>query len=461
MKLIDVRKIEVKDRQRVEAPVENVEKLAASIKDVGLMSPVMLRQNENILVVGGTRCRAVKAMGDAGLGVEFQGEMLAPYMIPYLTAGDADDIKLMKMEFFENEFRFALSWQDRDNALRKLKAIVKEEKGREPSPREMMYEMAKARNKDGGEPTKAQVNGQNGAYRKAMLREQYKEDPRVMAAKSAKDADKIIEKDLKERRRQELAEKFKDEQCQHQIIIGDSVEVLKGLEDGQFDVVLSDPIYGIGAHEMHMFQTRKNNLEGGHHTYDDSVENWDRMFSQVPLELYRVCKPSAAVFLFMDISRFYDTTMDDETKLLGLKTRMERAGFTVWPRPLVWYKGNIGSLPKPETGPRYTAEYILLASKGEKKTTGVFHDVFTTPQTTGHEHGAGKPPELYLDILRTYAEAGDDVLDFCAGSFPILVAANELGCTATAIELDEKWEASAQIKKNLKLDQWNEMRKEK
>ena len=164
------------------------------------------------------------------------------------------------------------------------------------------------------------------------------------------------------------------------------------------------------------------------------------------------------MYLFCDITRFFDFWAikpgnEKPSRVKGLATRFAEAGFDVWPRPLVWYKGNIGSLPKPEHGPRYTSEYILFCTKGGKKTVRVEHDVISIPQEAGQVHGAGKPPRVYHNLLKRSANPGDLVLDFNAGSFPILPAANDLSCIVTAWELDKQWMKEAELRKSLGLEE--------
>lgn len=465
MKTVDVRKLNIEERQRKDKPQENVTKLATAIKTVGLLQPILLREDEQTLVVGETRTRAIEMLGNMGYEVKFGTEILPPYHVPFFCTDEVDEVILQQMELLENEMRFALTWQDKDTAVLRIKMMMEmKAEGLEVSNKTVAEYMLKQKGVE--EPEDSQVYHQERKVSAAELRAEFADHDGVKGAKSAKEADKVIQKELERRKKEKLSEQFKEVKTEHVIQVGDCCELIKGLPEKSVDVVCSDPIYGIGAHEMHMFQRRKNNHGGNHHLYDDSVENWDRMFEVMPKELYRVCREQAAVYLFCDISRFFDfwAVRPGNTKpsrIKGLVTRFQEAGFDVWARPLVWYKGNIGSLPKPEHGPRYTSEYILFATKGAKKTTGVFHDVISIAQVTGHDHGAGKPPSVYHNLLSRSANPGDTVLDFCAGSFPILAAANELDCKAIAWELDGRWEKEAHLYKGMKMDEWDEVRKGK
>lgn len=444
------------DRQRKEFDTGALGQLAAGIKEVGLLHAPVFRNDRETLVAGERRLRAVKMLAKAGVQIKYDGQLVPLGSIPYVTLGECDEIIAQKAELIENAQRMDLSWQEKDNAVLKIKMLCEIKAGGVDVDNLEVAKAMLAAKGNAIDPSTAQVYSAKNKVDAAELRSHYATDPRIVSAKSAKEADRIIKKDMESKKREKLAETFKEVESPHTIACGDCCELIKGIPDGYFDVIVSDPIYGIGADGMHMFQRATYNVEGSHHLYDDSVANWERMFEVMPAELYRATKEQAAMYLFCDINRFFDfwTVREGNKKpsrVKGLATRFAEAGWTVWPRPLVWYKGNIGSLPKPEEGPRYTAEYVIFATKGNKKTTGVYHDVINIPQQVGQVHGAGKPAEVYLDLLRRSANPGDRVLDFNAGSFPILVAANTYGVAMTAWELDERWMKEAHLNKNKKI----------
>lgn len=432
MKTIDVRDLVIQNRQRKEFPAAHIASLIETLGEVGILNPIVIR-NGNELCAGECRSKAVRQMGELGIGVRHQGEILPPFMIPFTDLKDADEVMHAKAELAENNVRLDLSWQERDAALAQVADLMGLVKGGDVSRDEVAVKVY------GEDPTAYQ----KGKVEAALQRQKFSHLPEVQKAKSAKDADKIIRKKVDEEKRQALAERMGEVKSPHTLINGDCTVEIKKLPDSSFDVILSDPIYGINMHEANAFQRIKYQ-DGKRHDYDDSEENFDFMFTVMPEEIYRVAAEEAHLYLFCDITRFFDYwEKSPETgrykRVKGLSTRFTEAGWAVWPRPLVWYKGNIGSLPRPEHGPRYTCEYILFAIKGEKKTTGVYHDCISIAQTTGHIHPAGKPPEVYYDLLRRSANPGDRVLDFNAGCCPIFPAANKAGCVATAIELSEKY----------------------
>ena len=423
------------DRQRKYFDEKAHEELVDSIRRVGLINAPVIRFNANqqpYIVAGERRLRAVIALNEKYMYGEHE---IPKGMIPIVSLGEAEDRLHKQVELIENITRLDLTWQEKDAAIAEVAELVRELA--EPDVVITLDNIADVVTKKGA--------GNSNSYDRmkvqdALRRQEYADDPLVCAAKSAKDADKIILKKLTEEKKKRLADEFKEIETPHTIIFGDSLVEIRGVKDKSIDVICADPIYGIDMHEHNAFQ-RVKMQEGKRHEYDDSYEAWQKMFDVMPFELFRVCREQAHCYLFCDLQRFEE-----------LKERMEDAGWDVWNRPLIWYKGNIGSLPRPEHGPRYTYEVILYAIKGDKKTTGVYHDVITTPQTTGHSHGAGKPPTLYKEVLQRSVSPGDTVLDFCAGSFPILPAANSLSVKAVAIELDRRWENDAAIRKQQSIE---------
>jgi len=147
------------------------------------------------------------------------------------------------------------------------------------------------------------------------------------------------------------------------------------------------------------------------------------LYETLAREGFRVTKQEAHLYAFCDITRFPH-----------LSTVFTLAGWEVWPKPLIWDKGN-GMLPRPEHGPRYSYEAILFASKGGKKVRKVANDIIRVSQDSDLMHGAQKPVALYTELLERSIVPGNKILDPFAGSGPILPAADTTRCTATAIEL--------------------------
>lgn len=450
MKTVDVDKIIVGERGRKTFPEAHINSLIDSIsdEDIGLLYPIIVSPLENgefLLEAGECRLRAVKMLNIVGIRYRHQGKEVPHDHIPYITVEDAQtEVARKKRELAENNVRLQFSWQESDYLVSQIAELNRLEKGYSATDENPIAEIAEKVYKE--EPTYYQKTKTEDALR----RQSYSHLPEVQKAKSHKEADKIISKKLEEEKRAKLSAKRLADKSPHTLLEGDCKELILNIPDKSFDVILADPIYGIDMHKQNAFEAIKYK-DGNRHDYDDSLANFEEMFSVMPAELYRVAKEEAHLYLFCDINRFFDyvgsTTPKGKPRIHpGLATRFKEAGWSVWGRPLVWSKGNIGSLPRPEHGPRYTCEYILFASKGDKKTTGVYHDCINIPQITGHNHPAGKPPSVYYNLLKRSVYPGDTILDFAAGSGPIFPAANEANCSATGMELDPKYVAEARLR---------------
>ncbi len=434
MKLINVEDIIIgEDRQRNDMfskeVSEHIENLANELRSpVGLLQPIVLRSDESpVLVAGECRTTAIKLLSQLGIGIMFDGERLPPSMVPYSVMGDLSEVEYEEAELSENLSRVNLTWQQQATAVARLHKLREKQHGTygvgaKPREGQSMADTAREVHKV-VEPTTTQV----AEVKAAVAVIDHLHDPDVAKAKSEKEAVKIIERKKKEQHRIELAEEYIPEDSPHDLFEGDCRDYLKTISDGSVDVIVTDPPYGI---EM------GKSWDGDSHDYDDSIGTFMELFDALPSELYRVAADRSHCYLFCDLSNW-----------AMLRTRMEAAGWLVWSRPIIWYKGNSGAYPNSERGYRYTYECILFANKGKRETNGLPHDVIANiPQIQNQDHPAGKPSRLYGHLLSISALPGDTVLDVFAGSGPIFPAATENHCKALACELNPKYHALAKLR---------------
>jgi len=277
--------------------------------------------------------------------------------------------------------------------------------------------------------------------RDALLIDEYANNTEVAKTKSRKDAMKIITRIRRDQHNASLAVEFQlnNIDSPHTLFAADMLETLPSLDANTFDVICTDPPYGIDAQNF-------NAQEGITHVYNDSRDNFEQIITTIAVQGFRVCKSRAHAYVFHEY-----------TNWSFIQQEMERAGWTVWPRPLIWSKGN-GLLARPDHGPRYTYECILFANKGDKPITRVAPDVITIRTLTRQRRGAEKPASIYLDLLARSVQPGDSLLDPCCGLGPIFPAANELSCKATGIEIDPIAIGYASKRLDLNIAEDNEIR---
>lgn len=417
-------------RQRKTFTQEYLDDLSDSMDSVGLLHPIVVRalDGDLVLVAGERRLRTIAQREALGLNLECGGVIYEAGQVPYLNIGDLSDEKALEAELEENIRRVDLSWQERAAAearLHEIRSRQAEDRGE--------YQTVRATAVEARGGTVESISGavQQQVSQNIILAK-HLDDPDVAKAKTPKEAIKILQQKAETQKRVDLARAFDLDQAKassipHTLIRGDIRVRLKELPDGHFQVLLTDPPYGIDADTF-------GDQSGTGHEYQDSHAYFTSLIGCLADEGYRVCADEAHAYIFCDPRRF------DEIKLV-----FELAGWSVWPTPLIWAK-NSGMLPRPEHGPRRTYETILFASKGEKRVNLVRPDVLIHPSVRGLVHGAQKPVALYQDLLERSSSPGDSVLDPFAGSGTIFPAANRLKLRATGIELSDVYAASCTLR---------------
>lgn len=412
------------NRQRRNFDLTKLADLGNSIRAIGLLHPIVVREEGGslYLVSGERRLRAISDLHELGETFSHDGAAVPPYHIPYVTLGELDELAREEAELEENTQREDLGFLEQAAAVRRLALLRAKQAAAEGRAAPTVAAVAE-------EVRGTSVGGNQTIVRKQLIVAEHADAPEVKGAKTLDDAFKALKRREETERRTQLAAevgKTYSAETAHRLLNEDCIAWLQAQPVGHFDVILTDPPYGIGADEF--------GDSGGHtgagglaaeHQYDDSYASWcDLMDAFIP-ESFRITKPEAHIYCFCDITRF------DE-----LKCRFRLAGWQVFRTPLIWHKPNGNRLPWVDSGPQRKYEIILYAKKGNKPVTRIFPDLVSYAADENLGHNAQKPVALYVDLLRRSVSAGDRILDPFAGSGPILPAATELKCQATAIELD-------------------------
>lgn len=425
MKMIPIGSITLSpNRQRSYHDINKHQELVASIHTgpVGLQNPIVVRisDGEYILVSGERRLRALSDIHTLGMKAYHNQELIPPGHIPVTEVGELDALSAWEAELDENLKRSDLTWQESAAAisslyeLRKLQAA---EKGETVDKMEVAAELTTQ-----SAPSLSQAFA---TLNNSTILSRHMDDMDVVKAKTASEAMKVIKR--KERGRmnellgKEVGKTFSS--SLHKILCGDSLELMKEMLPSSFDVILTDPPYGMGADT---FNTPSNIPST--HIYDDSFENFQTLMVKFSKESYRVAKGNAHLYLFCDIDNFS-----------YLRTLFLGVGWKVHRTPLIWSKPNGSRIPWPDYGPFRRWEMIMYAVKGELKTQSLSSDVLTHPTEKNIGHTAQKPVPLFTELLSRSCFPGATVLDPFCGSGPIFPAAHSLSCIATGIEISEEY----------------------
>lgn len=436
MKLIKLSDIHIpENRQRRNFDLKSLNELAASIRTNGLFHPLVLRSTiialepgkagkKFWLVAGERRLRAISDIYELNGNFKHDTLLIPHGEVPYIELGDLDELAREEAELDENIKRVDLSWQERAEATARLTEIrTKRAAASGHPPRNIILEVA--RELTGKDLPSGGAGKPQETVRREVIVARHLADPEVRAAKDVNEAFKILKRKEESQRRVQLAEtvgRTYTAETAHTILNEDSLAWMARAEAGSFDVILTDPPYGIGADEF----GDSGGAAAGAHFYEDSYETWQHIIEALAVEGFRITKPEAHAYVFCDITRF------DEAKKV-----FTAAGWWVHRTPIIWHKPNGNRVPWPEHGPQRKHELILYAVKGKKKVTRIYGDVVSYPADENLGHPAQKPVALFVDLLRRSCDAGHAILDPFAGSGPILAAASELKLKATAIEQDQ------------------------
>jgi len=407
------------NRQRREFKLGELNELAASIQSNGLIHAptVRIEGDDYILVSGERRVRAIKDIYELGGTFSYDNEEVISGLIPYTFLGDLSPIEAMEVELEENVRRTDLTWAERATATAKLMELRQVQALSSGAPLPSTADLAE-------EIRGSRTGSYHEATRKELLLADNLHIPEVAAAKTADEAFKILKRKEVTARNQEAAAVVGKTftHTLHKAINTDSLEWMKQCPDSTFDLILTDPPYGMGADE---FGDSGKSGEYTEHAYLDDLQTATLCYSTLAKEGFRITKPDAHIYAFCDIDLFPK-----------LKALFSDYGWRVFRTPLIWYKPSAFRAPWPEHGPQRKYETILFAIKGDRKVNKLYPDVLTYPPDTNLGHQAQKPVALYQDLLSRSYRPGDKVLDPFCGSGPIFPAAHSLKCEATGLEIE-------------------------
>ena len=406
------------NRQRRIFDAAKLHEFADGIQTQGLFHAIVLRVVGDAyqLVAGERRLRAISDIYALGGRISYDGEPVPEGTIPYTLLSDLDELAAEEAELSENLHREELTWQERAAAcariaqLRQKQALASGEIP--PTVADIAIEVRGSSEGVNQETT-----------RREIIVARHLDNPEVKAAKSVDEAFKILRKQEAATKNRELGVSVGKTYTTkvHTCLNEDSLAWMEMAAAESFDVILTDPPYGMGADEF----GDSGGLAAGAHGYLDTKINAERCLTVLAWEGFRITKSQAHAYVFCDIGMF------DWTRVL-----FTAAGWSVFRTPLIWYKKAGMRAPWPFEGPQRKYETLLYAIKGRRPTLKMAGDVLDFPPDINLGHAAQKPVALYQELLSRSLLPGQTVLDPFCGSGPIFAAAHALKAAATGIEMD-------------------------
>ena len=226
------------------------------------------------------------------------------------------------------------------------------------------------------------------------------------------------------------------------LIKGECLEVMKTIESGSVDAIITDPPYGTTACKW------------------DSVIDFELMWEQ----LNRIIKANGAIVLFSK-QPFTSSLVMSNPKMFRYEWIWEKSQGVNFAQcnhmPMSVYEnitvfGNFGMSKNAKIQPVYNPQGIIEINKKKKAKTSTEHRV--CDNNKGHVqkfgnypkqiqkfaserglHPTQKPVALMEYLIKTYTNENETVLDFTMGSGSTLVACQNTNRNGIGIEMDENY----------------------
>lgn len=404
-------------RQRREFDEGSLQELAASIRDTahGLLHPPIVRfvGPDAVLVAGERRLRAIADIYELGGSFRCDSVEVPAGMVPVTGLGELEPLEAEEAELEENIQRVDLSWQERAEAEARLVRLRAKQAAAAEKLAPLLPEVA------------AEAGVHPGTLSRDLLLARNMHRPEVKLAKSAPEAMKaLLRVEEAEKNREKATALGKDFLGgKHRLFNWSCLDWMAQQPEGEFDVICTDPPYGMGADEF----GDSGGATAGAHEYDDDTGRFYALLSLAAASITKVAKANAHLYLFCDFDKFH-----------WLKELFESRGWRVHRTPIIWYKPASFRCPwaNPPQGPQRKYETILYAVRGEMLVTKLAGDLVTYAPDGNLGHQAQKPVDLFRDLLSRSVRPGMKVLDPFCGTGTIFPAAHALSAIATGIELD-------------------------
>lgn len=451
---------------RIRRSLGNLDDLKASIQSKGQLHPIIITK-ENVLIAGERRLEACR---------ELELDVLARYR------EDLTDADMVEIEVMENAARLDLTWIENVNAVKRLHEFKVAQHGKAKGSRAGKKGWSFAdtgglvgrkeesvrldvRTADYLEeyPELKKLPRKSDAYKRVrdiiedaalmelaargMISADNGEAPQVsvedvmdmdfLSDEEKETAIAMMESTTEETisvetaisdRYEEFAEKNGEAgvHIARRYILGDSLKVLPKLTPERFELIITDPPYGIDVNE-----TTADEAIG---VFEDSEDWMHKNMPKLFKECFRVMAPNSHMYVFFAIS-YYEFLIECAKK----------AGFDFDPLPIIWVKGKYtGKSGDPLKYPARSYEMILYLRKGSMPFVKAgMRNVIIEDPVLGTEkiHPTQKPIGVIRDLLRRSGHPGIRVLDPMAGSGAVLEACMQWGYKPVGIELDKTYHA--------------------
>lgn len=424
--------IDRENRQRRE--LSNIEELANSIAQNGLINPIVVIETPEgpKLVAGERRLTAHKHLGLESITVQF--------------FSDLDPVQQHIIELEENVQRVDLSWQDQVKAVadyhelrRQLDpdwSLDRTADSLNMSGASVSRSMLVKRALDEGVPEVIEAPKFSTAYNFAQRREERKKTSakRDLVAELRGQA---VPTEVNSNDEESEAEPAPVNDRHADIIQADFTRWSSTVLHEPFNFLHVDFPYGVSAGDTKGQSAAKQ--FGG---YEDTREVYDQLCRTFVQNLDNFCAPSAHLMFWFSMD-YYQETLE----------LLRNAGWRVDPFPLIWFKSdNTGILPDANRGPRRVYETAFFGSRGDRKVVKAVGNAVGagTPAKGEKIHMSQKSRPMLEHFFRMVVDESTRMLDPTCGSGEAVSVAEAAGAEwSLGLELNPEYAQDARDKLGL------------
>lgn len=411
LKTIKLEKITIQERYRTD--LGDIDLLVESIKDKGILQPITVDSDFNLLA-GGRRLEACK-----------RAEM---DKIPCNIISITGEVDAREIELIENVVRKDMNWAERAALVKRITDLEEEKNGVGAQ----------------GRTAKILDKGNGWVSRQLQLAQAIESVPELANMKTEDDVfkslnkmeEEIVVNELVKRQKEVIKTAHNDDYlsiANGNYQVGDAFIGMTGIIDMiekkqtsvKYSIIEVDPPYGIDLGE-----TKKGEASAELDRYTEvDKDDYTDFLADLCNNLYKIAAPDAWVIFW------YGPTWHTE-----VFNALRNAGFDVDDIPGIWDKG-AGQTMQPDLYLARCYEPFAIARKGKPsiKKRGR-SNVFQFPPVIPSEktHPTQRPIRLMQEILSTFAFPGSTLLVPFLGSGVTLRAAYWQNMVGTGWDLDEK-----------------------
>jgi DNA modification methylase len=399
---------DIKVKERFRGDYGDIESLATSMNRYGLLHPIVVDKELN-LIAGERRLKAAIELGWEEIEVKY--------------LDDVDELTKKEIELEENIRRKDFAWPEEIKAKAELDRIKR-----------AIYGGA-LQGRAGGWTLKntADALGEStgGVSQDIQLAEAINDFPELAKEKTKNAAWKKYHRIKQRLMVDELTARMEVKVETENIILGDARVVLDTFQPGTFDLIVTDPPYGVDIDDFGVVK------EAHGDTYKDDAFSAMELCRTVFEKMFRVLKDGSNAYVFFAMMHYEE-----------VKKMLEEAGFVVDPTPLVWNKQSQTAPPTTPYKFTYAYEPIFFCTKGTKVLNGYVANVLTYSRVPpSHKiHPSEKPVSLIKKLIEVSTLPGQLVLDPFGGSCVVARAALECKRKCVCIEVDKTYHNAAMLK---------------